>query len=1165
MKAKTLLTALLAGQIAWALPENGQVIQGNVQIGNPQGNILQILQSSPSGIINWGSFNIDRNQLVQFLQPGASSALLNRVIGQDPSQILGQIQANGRIFLVNPNGILFGPGSSVNAGSFLATTLSMSDEDFLAGRYHLKSDPSSPLRGVTNQGEIKVTEGGFIALVSPLVHNQGLLVAQQGQIVLGATTQATLTVDARGLLQVSIPNGFQSHDQAPGAAGTVLLTPGQMSETLAALVSTPANRGERIVETTQGIQLVGGEGLLVNEGSLRVDAPQGTAGSIRLDSSQATVNTPGSLLSASSQFGNGGEILVLSAGTTRQLGDLKASSAAAGNGGFIEVSGNRLSLSQRPDLSAPQGKAGTLLLDPTVLHISNNPSTLTLPVDAGDGGADENVNAADLDTGGTVMLQATQDVIVDAGTVVTLNNPTDLQIDAQNRDFLMETGSSFVGNNPGASLTVTAGRHANLTDVRLNTVSVTAGGNITLNTGGYGAAGSPTQLLLSGGNLTAAAGAQVDLFGSTIDFQALGTNGITAEAGSRLRANGPATMSLISSNGEVNLREATLEAPQSGSNITVSANQQLTMGSSLAPTTNLHSDTFVQFNDSTIGVTGPLTTLNVTANQGIPFFSGATTNILGSAANVTLTSQGDAGIFDNHHLNLNNAAANLTIESPAGFFLSPGASILGQGALNVTIHSNGPGANFLMGNNALISAPGASRLEVNATNLASFRDGRIDLPNAASNVSLSSGDLLAVGSVQAPRTNLHSNTFVQFNNSTIGVAGQATTLNVTANQGIPFVGDGATTILGNTANVTFTSQGDAGMFDNHRLSLNNSQANVTITAPNGFFMNPGASIVGQGALNLTISSPNGSILMYPNTLISAPGPSRIGMTANNAVSFFGGSIQLPHAASNISLQALNGVTRVNQITTGGSLNLQSSVGNVRILDHIEGNDVKIQAAGNLVADGPQVTPYIIAHNSLDLTASSISGPLNLPEVGLVSAFPLATDGSAVVRIQVTGTNQSSLGNRAANLYYYFPSSQDTQVTANNGDVLLYRQPGPPTANSNAGTVTTRDDLTPAQSAEITQQSAIVQIQLSNLYSLNDLPSSSSVLMLSYDNTGLTHFSPVPLSSPLVELVVLSPEAAAKHQSVSENQANSMILAGNDEDEELRYWRRLIEGFIIWED
>ena len=1081
MKAKTLLTALLAGQIAWALPENGQVIQGNVQIGNPQGNILQILQSSPSGIINWGSFNIDRNQLVQFLQPGASSALLNRVIGQDPSQILGQIQANGRIFLVNPNGILFGPGSSVNAGSFLATTLSMSDEDFLAGRYHLKSDPSSPLRGVTNQGEIKVTEGGFIALVSPLVHNQGLLVAQQGQIVLGATTQATLTVDARGLLQVSIPNGFQSHDQAPGAAGTVLLTPGQMSETLAALVSTPANRGERIVETTQGIQLVGGEGLLVNEGSLRVDAPQGTAGSIRLDSSQATVNTPGSLLSASSQFGNGGEILVLSAGTTRQLGDLKASSAAAGNGGFIEVSGNRLSLSQRPDLSAPQGKAGTLLLDPTVLHISNNPSTLTLPVDAGDGGADENVNAADLDTGGTVMLQATQDVIVDAGTVVTLNNPTDLQIDAQNRDFLMETGSSFVGNNPGASLTVTAGRHANLTDVRLNTVSVTAGGNITLNTGGYGAAGSPTQLLLSGGNLTAAAGAQVDLFGSTI------------------------------------------------------------------------------------GVTGPLTTLNVTANQGIPFFSGATTNILGSAANVTLTSQGDAGIFDNHHLNLNNAAANLTIESPAGFFLSPGASILGQGALNVTIHSNGPGANFLMGNNALISAPGASRLEVNATNLASFRDGRIDLPNAASNVSLSSGDLLAVGSVQAPRTNLHSNTFVQFNNSTIGVAGQATTLNVTANQGIPFVGDGATTILGNTANVTFTSQGDAGMFDNHRLSLNNSQANVTITAPNGFFMNPGASIVGQGALNLTISSPNGSILMYPNTLISAPGPSRIGMTANNAVSFFGGSIQLPHAASNISLQALNGVTRVNQITTGGSLNLQSSVGNVRILDHIEGNDVKIQAAGNLVADGPQVTPYIIAHNSLDLTASSISGPLNLPEVGLVSAFPLATDGSAVVRIQVTGTNQSSLGNRAANLYYYFPSSQDTQVTANNGDVLLYRQPGPPTANSNAGTVTTRDDLTPAQSAEITQQSAIVQIQLSNLYSLNDLPSSSSVLMLSYDNTGLTHFSPVPLSSPLVELVVLSPEAAAKHQSVSENQANSMILAGNDEDEELRYWRRLIEGFIIWED
>lgn len=1001
MKSKTLLAALLAGQMAWALPENGQVIQGNVQIGSPQGNILQILQSSPTGIINWGSFSIDRNQLVQFLQPGSNAALLNRVIGQDPSQILGQLQANGRILLVNPNGILFGPGSTVNAGSFLASTLQISDDDFLAGRYDLKADPASPLTAITNQGEIKVADGGFITLVAPLVHNQGLLVAQQGQVVLGATTQASLTVDARGLLQVTIPNGFMAHNPPQGPAGTVLLTQGQMSDTLASLISPPANQSERIVETAQGIQLVGSEGLLVNEGTIRVDAPQGTAGRVLMDSSLATINTPGSLVSAMSQQGNGGEILVLSAGTTRQQGGLSVRSATGGDGGFIEVSGRRLSLSQRPDLSAPQGKAGTLLLDPTVLHISNNPSTLPLPVNAGDGGANENVEATMLDTGGVVTLQATENVIVDAGTVVTLNNDTDIQVLAQNRDFLMEAGSAFVGNNPGASLTVTAGRDAQLTDVRLSAVSVTAGGQIRLNTGSYGIAGSPTLVVLNGGSVLATADTQVDLLGSTVQFNASGSNGITAEPGSRIRANSLGNLTLTSSGGEVNLRNASLEAPVTGSNITVSANGQLSMGSSLAPTTNLHSDTFVQFNNSTVGVSGQPTALNVTAGQGIPFFAEGTTNVLGSTANITMTSQGDAGIFDNHQFNLNN-----------------------------------------------------------------------------------------------------------------------------------------------------------------------SQANVAITAPAGFFLSPGAAIVGQGALNLTISSlnPNADFLMASNTRITAPGPSRVDIRAGNSTNMFG-SIHLPNAASNVSLQSLGNVTRVNQVTTGGSVQVQTSAGNVRILDHIEANDVRINTAGNLIATGSQVGPYIIAHNRLDLTAQTISGPLNLPDAGLVSAFPLATDGSAIVRIQVTGNNQSELGNRAANLYYYFPSSNDTQVTANNGDVLLYRQPdpNPPANNTNSGTLTSRNDLTPAQNAELTGQSAIVQIQLSNLYSLNDLPSTSSVLMLSYDNPGLTHFSPVSLGSPLVELVVLSPEAAAKHQSTAENQANSMILAGNDEDEELRYWRKLIEGFILWEE
>ena len=128
----------------YASPEGGSVEAGQAVI-NQSGGATTIQQLTNNVIINWNSFNIGAGQLVQFLQPGALSAALNRVVGADPSVILGELKSNGMVFLINPNGILFGQGAQIDTGSFIASTLNMTNEDFLSGDYTFNQISTAPL------------------------------------------------------------------------------------------------------------------------------------------------------------------------------------------------------------------------------------------------------------------------------------------------------------------------------------------------------------------------------------------------------------------------------------------------------------------------------------------------------------------------------------------------------------------------------------------------------------------------------------------------------------------------------------------------------------------------------------------------------------------------------------------------------------------------------------------------------------------------------------------------------------------------------------------------------------------------------------------------------------------------------------------------------------
>src|SRR2546426_65634 len=144
-----------------ALPTGGRVAGGQATISQ-SGAAMQIQQGSARAALDWNTFSIGSQAAVTFNQPSASSIALNRVLS-----------ASGQVFLINPNGVLFARGSQVDVGGIVASTLSMSADDFMAGRYVLRNGGSAA--SVINEGNIR---GRSVVLVGPRVVNDGTIEAQ---------------------------------------------------------------------------------------------------------------------------------------------------------------------------------------------------------------------------------------------------------------------------------------------------------------------------------------------------------------------------------------------------------------------------------------------------------------------------------------------------------------------------------------------------------------------------------------------------------------------------------------------------------------------------------------------------------------------------------------------------------------------------------------------------------------------------------------------------------------------------------------------------------------------------------------------------------------------------------------------------------------------------
>lgn len=176
-----LILGVSSGKVL-ANPAGATVIHGQATFAQ-QGNVFTIT-NTPNTIINWSSFSIQPGELTRFIQESSNSTVLNRITGQDPSRILGALQSNGRVFLINPNGILFGRDSQINVAGLVASSLAISNSDFLAGKN--KFAAGDVAGKVSNLGTITTPAGGQVFLIAPEVGNSGIITSPQGEVLLAA-------------------------------------------------------------------------------------------------------------------------------------------------------------------------------------------------------------------------------------------------------------------------------------------------------------------------------------------------------------------------------------------------------------------------------------------------------------------------------------------------------------------------------------------------------------------------------------------------------------------------------------------------------------------------------------------------------------------------------------------------------------------------------------------------------------------------------------------------------------------------------------------------------------------------------------------------------------------------------------------------------------------
>jgi len=319
------LFPFLVGYSAHAqdLPIGGVIVAGDASLETTD-NILNVNQNSQRAAIDWRSFSVGTGKTVNFNQPSSSSVILNRVVGNEKSIISGALNANGQVFLSNSNGLIFTKGAEVNVGGLVASSLDISNEDFMAGNTTFVDNGSA--QSVINLGKLQAGDTGYVALLGNQVRNEGLVVAKLGAAVLAAGERVTLNFNDDSLVGVTIDKGaleslVENGNAVHADGGLVVLTARGVDDVLSGVVN--------------------------NTGEVRAQTISQREGRIFLLGDMAS-----------------GEVNV--------GGNLDASAPSIGNGGFIETSAAHVNVADDVQISTKSANSqnGEWLIDPVDFTIA---------------------------------------------------------------------------------------------------------------------------------------------------------------------------------------------------------------------------------------------------------------------------------------------------------------------------------------------------------------------------------------------------------------------------------------------------------------------------------------------------------------------------------------------------------------------------------------------------------------------------------------------------------------------------------------------------------------------------------------------------------------------------------------------------------------------------
>src|SRR3989338_3985926 len=227
---------------SFAAPE-GSLIVGGAALVTQAGADTVLQQSSNRAIIRWNSFDVAQHEKVTFQQPSENSVTVNRITDTKSSRIDGNISANGKLVMINPNGIVFGATSRVDVGSLVATTSDIDDDvAFMAGGPANFTKSGNPNAKIINAGTITAREAGLVGLVAPNVENSGVIQAKLGKVQLASGDIHTIDLAGDGLIKIEVSDKVLSQSvkntgtlQADG--GEILMTAAQGRAALDAVIS----------------------------------------------------------------------------------------------------------------------------------------------------------------------------------------------------------------------------------------------------------------------------------------------------------------------------------------------------------------------------------------------------------------------------------------------------------------------------------------------------------------------------------------------------------------------------------------------------------------------------------------------------------------------------------------------------------------------------------------------------------------------------------------------------------------------------------------------------------------------------------------------------------------------------------------------------------------